>query len=221
MSQAIMQAEFSDKAKATRKRILDAAIQVFARKGFHDTRVDEIVKESGSSKGAVYFYFPGKQQIFLALVDEFADLLQRRLTNAVDAEKGGVRKVNAALRICLETFGRYRGLAKIFLIQAVGLGTVFEEKRLEIHERFVRLIKSYLDQAVNDGEIPDIDTEVVAYAWMGAINEVVIRWVHTGEPEPERVLLTLRGMLLRGIGVPESDIADLEITRIEIIEKST
>ena len=221
MSQAIMQAEFSDKAKATRKRILDAAIQVFARKGFHDTRVDEIVEESGSSKGAVYFYFPGKQQIFLALVDEFADLLQRRLTNVVDAEIGGVRKVNAALRICLETFGRYRGLAKIFLIQAVGLGTVFEEKRLEIHERFVRLIKSYLDQAVNDGEIPAIDTEVVAYAWMGAINEVVIRWVHTGEPEPERVLLTLRGMLLRGIGVVESDIANLEVTRIEIVEKST
>ena len=112
-------------------------------------------------------------------------------------------------------------MAKIFLIQAVGLGTVFEEKRLEIHERFVRLIKSYLDQAVNDGEIPAIDTEVVAYAWMGAINEVVIRWVHTGEPEPERVLLTLRGMLLRGIGVVESDIANLEVTRIEIVEKST
>lgn len=215
-----MQSEISAKAKATRKRILDAAIQVFSHKGFHDTRVDEIVEASGSSKGAVYFYFPGKQQIFLALVDEFANLLHRRLTEAVESETGGVRRVNAALKTCLETFGRYRGLAKIFLIQAVGLGTVFEEKRLEIHERFAQLVKTYLDQAVAAGEIPAIDTEIVAYAWMGAINEIVIRWVHTGQPEPERVLLTLRAMLLRGIGVPEADVAALGVTPIEIIEKS-
>lgn len=218
---ATMQSDISDKAKATRKRILDAAIRVFAHKGFHDTRVDEIVEESGSSKGAVYFYFPGKQQIFLALIDEFADLLERRLTEAVDQEQGGVRKVNAALKTCLETFGRYRGLAKIFLIQAVGLGAAFEEKRSELHQRFANLIKCYLDQAVADEEIPPIDTEVVAFAWMGAINEVVIRWVHTGEPEPARVLLTLRAMLLRGIGVPETDIAGLAITPIEIVEKSS
>lgn len=209
----------SDKARATRKRILDAAIRVFSRKGYHDARVDEIVEESGSSKGSVYFYFPGKQQIFLALVDEFADLLQQRLIEAVAQKQGGVEKVNAALKTCLETFGRYRGLAKIFLIQAVGLGAAFEEKRLEIHDRFVTFVKVYLDQAVEEGSIPPIDTEVVAYAWMGAINEVVIRWVHTGQPEPERILLSLRTMLLRGIGVPDHEIQALAPTSLKISEK--
>jgi AcrR family transcriptional regulator len=214
MPEAIMKSSLkvssSDKAKATRKRILDAAIKVFSRKGYHDTRVDDIVAASDSSKGAVYFYFPGKQQIFLALVDEFADLLQRRLAKAVANETDGVQKVNLALKTCLETFGQYRGLAKIFLIQAVGLGTAFEEKRLEIHDRFAQLIKSHLDQALAEGDIPAIDTEVVAYAWMGAINEIVIRWVHTGQPEPERILLPLRSMLLRSIGVSEQKIQSLE-----------
>jgi len=132
------------------------------------------------------------------------------LVEAIAEEDDGVCRVNAALKACLETFGRYRGLAKILLIQAVGLGTVFEEKRLEIHQRFATLIESHLNQAVAEGDIPLIDTEVTAYAWMGAIYEVVIRWVHTGEPEPERVVPTLRTILLRSIGVPEERIQILD-----------
>jgi len=207
----IKDVDISDKAKATRNRILEAAAQVFASKGYHEARVDDIVEASNSSKGSVYFYFPGKQQIFLALVDQFADLLERRLAEAIAQETDGVRRVDAALKTCLEIFGKYRGLAKILLIQAVGLGEAFEEKRLEIHERFARLIQSHLNQAVAEGDIPLVDTEVVAYAWMGAINEVVIRWVHTGQPTPERVVMPLRTMLLRSIGVPEAHIQQLEI----------
>ena len=200
----------SDKAKATRERILDAAASVFASKGYHETRVDDIVEESETSKGSVYFHFPGKQQIFLALVDQFADLLQNRLAEAIAHESDGVRRVDAALTITLETFGRYRGLAKILLIQAVGLGAVFEEKRLEIHERFALLVKNHLDQAVLEGDIPPLDTGVAAYAWMGAINEIVIRWVHTGDPEPERTIPALRTILLRSIGVSEKRIQRLD-----------
>ena len=208
--QKLNEVKFSEKARATRERILDAAAKVFASKGYHETRVDDIVDASETSKGSVYFYFPGKQQIFLALVDQFADLLQRRLAEAIAEEDDGVCRVNAALKACLETFGRYRGLAKILLIQAVGLGTVFEEKRLEIHERFATMIESHLNQAVAEGDIPLIDTEVTAYAWMGAIYEVVIRWVYTGEPEPERVVPALRTILLRSIGVPEERIQMLD-----------
>lgn len=198
--------ESSDKAKATRKRILDAAIKVFSNKGYHETKVDDIVEVADTSKGSIYFYFPSKQQIFLALVDEFAGLLQQRMLKAIAQESDRVQRLDAALQTCLETFGHYRGLAKIFLIQAVGLGAVFEEKRLEIHDRFVKLIKHHLDEAIAAGDIPEIDTEVAAYAWMGAINEVVIRWVYTGQPAPERVLPTLRTVLLRSIGVAESRI---------------
>jgi AcrR family transcriptional regulator len=200
------QEALSAKARATREKILDAAVNVFSRKGYHEAKVDDIVEASDTSKGSVYFYFPGKQQIFLALVDKFADVLQQRVIEAVSDERDGVQRVNLALEVCLETFAQYRGLAKIFLVQAVGLGQVFEEKRLEIHDRFARVIRAYLDQAVAAGDIAPIDTEVVAYAWMGAINEVVIRWVYTGQPEAERLLVPLRTMLLRSVGISEYQI---------------
>ena len=204
-----------DQHNQTRQRILNAAISIFSKKGYHDTRVDEIVTQSQTSKGAVYFHFPSKQDIFLGLVDEFAQILERRLTAAIAVEQGGVRKVNAALSACLETFGKYQKLAKIFLVQAVGLGAVFEEKRQEIHHRFVQLVKKHLDEAVADGSIPPIDTEVAAHAWTGAINEVVIRWVYTGDPPPERSLPALRTILLRSIGVLEEEISALNHTTRE------
>ena len=196
--------------RRTRERILEAAIKVFSKKGYHSTRVDEIVEESHTSKGAVYFHFPSKEQIFLALVDEFAGLLENKLVETIQSEGSGVQGVNAALRVGLETFGKYRGLAKIFLIQAVGLGSAFEEKRLQILDRFAGVIKNYLDEAVSTGDIPAINTQIASYAWIGAINEVVIRWVHSGEPEPDQILPALRTMLLRSIGVSADRIRDLE-----------
>ncbi len=185
----------------TRERILEAAVNVFASKGYHDTKVDDIVAESKTSKGSFYFYFPSKQDIFLALVDTFADLLESRLRERISAETSGMARVDLALRVCLETFGQYRGLAKIAFVQATGLGIVFEEKRRAVNDKFIAIIKTNLDQAVADGSIPALDTEIAACAWMGALNEIILRWVYTGEPDPVRSLPALRKLLLQSVGV--------------------
>ncbi|MDL1899945.1 TetR/AcrR family transcriptional regulator [Anaerolineae bacterium CFX9] len=186
--------------EGTRSRILDAALDVFSQKGYHDTSVDEIVEQSGTSKGSVYFHFPNKQKLFLALVDKFANLLERRVTENIAQEAVGIRRVDIALRTVLDTFGKYRPLARILLVQAVGLGQLFEEKRMQVHRRFAALIRQYLDEAVAQGDIAPVDTEVVSLAWMGAINEVVIQWVYSGEPDSDRILATLRPMLLKSVG---------------------
>ncbi len=208
-----------DTINTTRQRILNAAINIFATKGYHNTRVDEIVEMSDTSKGAVYFHFPSKQDIFLGLVDEFANILENRITYAINEENGGINKVNAALQTCIQTFMQYQKLAKIFLIQAVGLGTIFEERRQRIHDQFAKLIKSYLDEAIQDGDIPNIDTEVVSIAWMGAINEVVIRWVYTTEPSPERTIPVLRTILLRSIGINDQQIHQMSPNHDGLVDK--
>lgn len=187
----------------TRNRLLDAALNVFSKKGYHDTRLDEIVEEAGTSKGAVYLYFPNKEQLFLSLVDQFADLLERRVEEAIAGQERGIERVRAALMAVVQTFGKYRRPAKILLVQAVGLGSIFEKKRLQVNERFARLIRLHLDEAVAMKHIPKCDTEVVAHAWMGAIYSVMIQWVYTGEPSSERILETLVPLLLRSVDYGE------------------
>ncbi|MDW8396539.1 MAG: TetR/AcrR family transcriptional regulator [Anaerolineae bacterium] len=190
------------RAKETRQRILEAALQVFSTKGYHAARMDDIVEAAEASKGAIYFHFPSKERIFLALIDEFADLLESQLERALASEPSGIRRVDAALRVCIETFGRYRQLAKVVLVHAVGVGQAFEQKRLEVNQRFVTIIKRELDRAVAEGDIPPQDTEIAAFVWMGALYEIVIRWIYTGQPDPERSLPALRSLLLRSVGVP-------------------
>ncbi|HXJ83399.1 MAG TPA: TetR/AcrR family transcriptional regulator [Candidatus Methylomirabilis sp.] len=186
---------------ATRERILQAALQVFAEKGYHRAAVDDIVRASGTSKGAVYHHFPNKEALFLALVDELSARLATAVTTAIQASQGAVSKVEAALQAGLQTFARHRELARILLLEPVSLGRAYEAKRAEVHGRFAALIHVYLDQAVAEGSIPPLDTRVATLAWLGAVNEVVIQSIQGDEPELlTRAVPTLTTMLLRSIG---------------------
>jgi TetR/AcrR family fatty acid metabolism transcriptional regulator len=187
----------------TRTKILEAAVQVFAQKGYHETRVDDIVAQSKTSKGSIYFYFPSKQDIFLGLIDTFSGLLENRLSEAIQKEAHGIEQMDTALHACLKLFSQYRTMAKIALVQAVGLGAVFEERRREINQRFARIIQTRLDQAVSDGSIPPIQTELAARIWVGALNEIVIHWIYTGEPDLESAIPEIKAFLLRSIGAGE------------------
>jgi len=187
----------------TRTRILEAAVKVFATKGYHDAKVDDIVGAAQTSKGAFYFYFPSKQDIFIVLGDTFADLLESKISEAMQGESHGLQQMDAALRVSLGLFSQYRGLAKIALIQAVGLGAVFEERRRAINDRLTRLVQTRLESAAAEGSIPPLRTDIAARAWVGALNEIVIHWIHTGSPTLEESLPELRKFLARSIGVPE------------------
>ena len=160
-----------DSTPETRTRILEAAVKVFATKGYHDTKVDDIVGEAQTSKGAFYFYFPSKQDIFIALSDTFADLLESKLTEAMQSESHGLQQMDAALRTSLGLFSQYRGLAKVALIQAVGLGAVFEERRRAINDRLTRLVQTRLETAVAEGSIPTLKTDIAARAWVVFFND--------------------------------------------------
>jgi hypothetical protein len=78
------------------------------------------------------------------------------------------------------------------------MGNAFERKRAELFDKFAGVIKAHLDDAVSRGEIGPLDTAVVAHIWLGATNELLIRWLYAGEPAPARALPLLRMMLIEG-----------------------
>lgn len=186
---------------ATRDRILQAALQVFAEKGYHRALVDDIVRVSHTSKGAVYHHFPNKEALFLALVDEFSGRLADAVAQAIGGAEGALAKVEAALSAGLETFARHRELAHLLLLESVSLGPAYQAKRLEVHDRFAAMIRAHLDEAVAEGSIPKIDTHVATLAWLGALNEVVVQWLCRGEPDLlHEAVPALTPLLLRSIG---------------------
>ena len=187
----------------TRDRLLRAAMEVFAAKGYHGAVVDDIVAASETSKGAFYHYFPSKQGVFLTLMDALGELVETGTAAAIAGEKGALRKVEAALRIVLELAEAHRDLVKILLVEAVGLGPALERKRLDIHRRFIRVIQRHLDRAVEEGAIPRQDTALAAQAWVGILVEVITQWLDGSGRLADR-LLPLRSLLLRSIGAEAS-----------------
>jgi hypothetical protein len=88
------------------------------------------------------------------------------------------------------------------VVEALGAGPEFHAKMNEIHGRFSAFIKHNLDEAVRQGIIPPLDTEVASFAWFGALNQVVIRWVLDAGIELEDAYEPLRQLLLRSVGAP-------------------
>jgi TetR/AcrR family transcriptional regulator, fatty acid metabolism regulator protein len=191
----------SAKSQQRIERILDAALNVFSRKGYKDAAVDDIALESHTSKGGVYFYFPNKQTIFLSLLQRMAALLLSRAQQAMADEPDPLRKGDAALLTMLRTFASHRTLTRLFLVEALGAGREFNETMTGIHAQFAALIADYLDDLVTAGLIAPLDTDLAGVAWFGGVNEVVRRWVLTGNPNDlEDVYPALRDLLRRGIG---------------------
>jgi AcrR family transcriptional regulator len=188
----------------TRDRLVQAAMDVFAERGYHGATVDDIVAASGTSKGAFYHYFSSKQAIFLSLLDQLVEMVEAGVELAIERQEGALARVEAALRVVLEVASARRDLARILLIEAAALGPEFEQSRLGIHRRFAALIQRYLERAAADGAIPPQDTKAAAAAWIGAINEVITQQLAQGG-DLSAVLPSLRLLLLRSVGakVPE------------------
>ncbi len=198
-----------ERKEVTRRRILDAAVEVFAERGYHEAVVDEIVRVSHTSKGAFYFHFPSKQDIFLKLVDELVERLARKAEAAIAQADGDEAKVDAALAAVFDAFSGHRQLAKILLVDVVGLGRAFDQKLLGARGKLALVIQRYLDQAVAAGQIPPLDTELAAAVWLGAINEVVVRWLNTGRPASlDAARPALQRLLLHGVGLKAMPPAD-------------
>ncbi len=185
-----------------RDRIMEAAEVVFAEKGYHDAAMDEIVRRTDMSKGGLYFHFPSKERLFFAVMDHLGRRLAERINASIAQESDAIARLEIALTTVLESLGKRRRLAKLLLVQGYSMGNAFEKKRIETYSRFASLIKDNLDLAVEEGSIPPIDTEIVSHLWVGAVNEVLIRWLYTGKPAPvKEALPVLKKILLRGVGV--------------------
>jgi AcrR family transcriptional regulator len=186
------------------QHILDAALQVFSHKGYRDASVDEIAETAQTSKGGVYFHFPNKEAIFLALLKRTATRLLEKIAEAVAFVDDPLAKADAALLTVLHTFARHRALARLFMVEALGAGREFHHSMAEIRNEFTTIIRQHLDQAVEEGIIAPIDTEIAARAWFGSLNEVITQWILSGRPKRlEDAYAVLRIFLLRSVGVQE------------------
>jgi AcrR family transcriptional regulator len=199
--------KITPKAQTRIEKILEAAVEVFTRKGYKDAGMEDIVSESQTSKGGIYFHFPNKQAIFLTLLDRAAGMLLSRAREAMQSEPDLKKRGDVVLSTTLETFAGHRHMSRLFLVEALGAGREFNQKIMEMHGAFSNLIEEYLDELIAAGLIAPIDTKLASVAWFGAINEVVVQWILSGQPQDlQSAYPALRDLLRRSVGLPATSL---------------
>jgi AcrR family transcriptional regulator len=149
---------------ARRSQILDAAVDVFARKGFHKARMDDIVAESGLSKGALYWYFTSKDELIRAILDRFFDSEMKDLAGLVSAGGSAFLRLEQVQRQVGTDLARFNRLLPItFEFYAVASRQEGVQAALQGYfEKYRRLLTALIQQGIDRGEFQPVDADQIA-----------------------------------------------------------
>jgi TetR/AcrR family fatty acid metabolism transcriptional regulator len=170
-----------------RRLILDAAVRVFARQGFHTCRVSDIADEAGVAYGLVYHYFDSKDQILDTLFLERWDILLRAIQQ-VDAEDMSPReKLYAITSFIVDSYRHDPDLMQVIIVEVTRAANTFGRTHLEhIREAYVG-IAAIVERAQRAGTFrSDITPDFAALAFYGAVEQVLTGWIFALLPTGER-----------------------------------
>ena len=168
-------------ARATadkRRVILDAAVRVFARQGFHSCRVSDIADEAGVAYGLVYHYFASKDEVLDTLFLERWNVMLE-LIREVDAESLPVReKLGAIAAFIIDSYRHDPDLMKVIIVEVTRAANSFGQTHLaQIREAYA-LIAGIVEAAQREGEFKrTVSAEFAALAFYGAIEQVLTGWI--------------------------------------------
>ena len=168
----------TDSSLATDKRrlLLEAAVRVFARRGFHAARVGDIAEEAGVAHGLLYHYFSSKEEVLETIFREtWADLLAavRDVEDSGDPAQEQLRQVAAIL---LRSWRRDPDLVRV-LVRGVARSSELDRHVGNVGDAFAA-IERIIRRGQEAGELrPELDARLTSVIFYGAIEELLTGWV--------------------------------------------
>jgi TetR/AcrR family fatty acid metabolism transcriptional regulator len=181
--------------------ILRAAIKVFARKGYFNSKVADIAAEAGIADGTVYLYFKGKDQILHSIFDrameEFISEGKKELADLQTAEE----RLRRIASLHLERLGADRDMAIVFQVELRGSTKFMEEFSAAGFREYLDIIRDTIDAGQREGSFRrDVKPIVAAKMLYGSLDEMVTNWVLSKKSYPLAPLADeVLKVFLRGI----------------------
>ena len=169
-----------EEAEKTRQDLLDAALALFSRKGYESTRLEDIAQSAGVTRGAIYHHFGGKEELFIALLDDASAISNKAIQQAI-VEGGSLIEILS--RILVYTFNlieddtRFRQVMAL-TIAATNVDELARRKYSEAKE-LVESIGEALARGIASGELrPDLDPNNAARALLAYQNGLALLWFY-------------------------------------------
>ena len=169
-----------------RRVILDAAVRVFARQGFHACRVSDIADEAGVAYGLVYHYFASKDEVLDTLFLERWNVMLEMIRE-VDQQPTPVKeKLEAIVSFIVDSYRHDPDLMKVIIVEITRAANSFGQTHLGQIRKAYDLIGQIVTKAQAEGVFrPEIDARFAAMAFYGTIEQLLTGWIFGLLPQDE------------------------------------
>lgn len=185
-------------------QILSAARTCFLRKGYFATKMDEIARQSGLSKGGVYFHFGSKREIFRALVEREYDMAMSMLDEMVESEQSVEQKLILLAEHFMSLFSETESSRFLIIIGEMALRDDEIAKMLsELQENYFQRVGVLLERAVAESQLRDVDTYSVAIVLKAMLDGIQANFALGIDIDLERTVGAAIDILMNGLSVEE------------------
>ena len=157
-----------------REQILDAALHVIVRNGYHQSRMDDIVSKSGLSKGAIYWYYKSKKDVYLDLVNHWVIRYSDSLLELPQEDISAGEQLINMFHTFLNQFEKDPIVLKALLEfwSLAGRDTDFNLKLEKVTYNFIQYIESIIINGVDSGEFKHVNPNIAALSIMVVIEGI-------------------------------------------------
>lgn len=147
-------------------QIMEKAVEVFARKGYHKTRISDITRAVGLGHSTFYLYFPSKKAMFLECVDQVFQAMFSGVWEEIKHEQNPLKRLRMRGEAVLRYHPEFLDILHV-LHGSVEDDPRLEAKRREIYASVAKTVQRDINKAVKEGLIPPINSEVASYMLVG------------------------------------------------------
>ncbi len=173
-----------------RQQILNVARDVFAKRGYHAAKIEDIVAAAGVARGTFYLYFEDKRAIFEEIVDRTIARLGMSIQRVdLDAKRSVAEQVREQILRIVRILLEDRSTTKILLSDALGVDPAFDRKLLSFYDEMSTQLESSLRDGQALGIVRQGDVHLMAWLTMGALKETMFQIVQRGAEYDEDKLV--------------------------------
>jgi TetR/AcrR family fatty acid metabolism transcriptional regulator len=167
-----------------RNRILRAAIQIFSKKGFYNSKVSEIARASGVADGTIYLYFKNKDDLLISLFEEKMGEIVAEVRQRISAGKDACAKLQIFIENHMALLERDAGLFEVIQVELRQSNKFLKDYTPVKFFEYLEVISDILEEGKREGTMrPDLNVSVARRAIFGSLDELCLTYVLSRNPK--------------------------------------
>ena len=166
-------------AKVEKKnQIIEAAVKVFAKKGFYLAKVSDVAKEAGVADGTIYLYFKNKDDLLICLFEQKMEIILQRFKESLLNIADPVEKLHTFVDLYFTLIEEDKDLADVFQVELRQSTKFLKDYHNEKFLEFLTVIESIITEGMENGFFrTDINPNIVKIMIFGMVDEVARQWI--------------------------------------------